>query len=781
MEKKPRVLNVLVAGHAQAGKSTLISAIVGKFPDNLDYELAHGTTISLKVIQFLLKKQNLLLNFLDSPGHADFKGGIALGLEFADILVLVISGKEGFQARTYWLYEKAIEKGIPIIIAATKMDLPNSNVDKISRELQKLESSIISIIETSAKKGFGIEELVKKISIYVKIREKIESALSFIILGYNKKKGVGVLINVGVLAGKIEVSKWISDKIKIRNIFGLNNVSIKRANEGEIVQISLNVDIKYDLGTKYKKGKFISPKIEGLLSEIHPRKEFYISIENQEKFNVALEVLESIKNIIPSFDYYVEKKNINILVLGDLQFDFIKDRLEDLIEFKVIGSKIKGIITINKISKASYKSASVRIVPRCRKALTISRIGTQEKKMHDILASSAAYEAFHLDGLHVDIYSGKNEDSIAKAIAKAIEKVKIIKIVPYQDVIVKVENYHDIYPLIEKYNTEVLYQSQADTFFLQVKNENFEVFFNSLMKTSSGRADIHLFKFEQNEIILAIDPGTRHFGFCLIEKGELPSLWYVNLKTNIENLRSHNTIKKQLQREMETFLGNIKELINRIFIGAGPGSDFITNFFIEYLNIPCDDYSCVITDLDKAQEENNKDILNNDDIKKRFEPPDIYLVDEFKTTKEALFHLQQGKLVSEVRSKGFVDHAIAALLIAKRGLKGEILKIQKKPLKQLYDYIIENYAGSYSFAGIHNVNSLEDIKSGMYLRVKNSVKLDSNLNNGEIIAFRGWGGSGYKNFHAQSISGNRIVVKFQANVKVKSDFFNILTPVKQRN
>ncbi len=401
--------------------------------------------------------------------------------------------------------------------------------------------------------------------------------------------------------------------------------------------------------------------------------------------------------------------------------------------------------------------------------------------MHDILASSAAYEAFHLDGLHVDIYSGKNEDSIAKAIAKAIEKVKIIKIVPYQDVIVKVENYHEIYPLIEKYNTEVLYQSQADTFFLQVKNENFEEFFNSLMKTSRGRADIHLFKFEQNEIILAIDPGTRHFGFCLIEKGELPSLWYVNLKTNIENLRSHNTIKKQLQREMETFLGNIKELINRIFIGAGPGSDFITNFFIEYLNIPCDDYSCVITDLDKAQEENNKDILDNADIKKRFEPPDIYLVDEFKTTKEALFHLQQGKLVSEVRSKGFVDHAIAALLIARRGLRGEILKIQKKPLKQLYDYIIENYAGSYSFAGIHNVNSLEDIKSGMYLRVKNSVKLDSNLNNGEIIAFRGWGGSGYKNFHAQSISGNRIVVKFQANVKVKSDFFNILTPVKQRN
>ena len=104
MIKTNRVINVLVAGHAQHGKSSLIESIVGRFPDNLDFELTHGTTVSLKVIQFTLDKQNLTINFLDSPGHADFKGGIALGLEFADILLLVISGKEGFQARTFWLF-----------------------------------------------------------------------------------------------------------------------------------------------------------------------------------------------------------------------------------------------------------------------------------------------------------------------------------------------------------------------------------------------------------------------------------------------------------------------------------------------------------------------------------------------------------------------------------------------------------------------------------------------------------------------------------------------------
>ena len=774
MEKKPRILNVLVAGHAQHGKSSLIEVIVGKFPDILDYELAHGTTVSLKVIQFLLKKQNILLNFLDSPGHADFKGSIALGLEFADLLLLVISGSEGFQARTYWLYEEAVKKNLPIIIAATKMDLPSANLNKIYEELNKLETNLIPVIETSSKKNFGIEELIKRISIYIKRRENLESELSFIVLGYESKKGIGELLNIGILSGKIE-TKWITDKIKIRYLFTLKGAPIKDAYEGDIVQISLNIKSNFELGTKYLKGKFLSPKINGLLSEIQPRKEFYIIIEDKERFNVAIEALKNLKKIIPSFDFYIEKSNINILVQGDVQFDFIKDQLETLIEFKVIGSKIKGIITINKISKAKYKSAAIRIVPRCRRILTVSRQIEDQQKLYDVLGASAAYEAFNLDGLHVDIYSGKNEDDIAHAIAKAIEKVKIIKIIPHQDVIIKVENYHDIFSLIEKYEIDVLYQSQTNIFFLQVKNEDFELFFNSLMKISKGKADISLFKFDQAEIILSVDPGTRHYGFSLIERGELPSLWYVNLKRSIEDQRSHNIAKKQLTREMELFLREKKEFINKIFIGNGPGANFIIDFFIKYFNIPCEANACIITDLTSTQEK-----LKTSKDKIDFSPPEIYLIDEFKTTKEALFHLQQGKLVSEVRTKGFVDHAIAALLIAKRGLKGEIIQIKKKPLKQLYDYIIENYAGTLSFSSIHNINSLNDLKTGMFLRVKDSSKLDSNLKDGEIFSFSRFG-SNFKSIYAETITGNKIIINFQGNVKVKKEFFEILTPVKQKN
>lgn len=780
INKRPRVLNVLIAGHAQHGKSSLIEAMVGQFPDNLDFELSHGTTVSLKIVQFHLKKHNLLINFLDSPGHADFKGGIALGLEIADLLVLVISGKEGFQARTYWLHDVATNSNIPMIIAATKMDLPFASIDKIKKELANKKRTQISIVETSAKKEIGILDLIDKISIQVKRRGRADSSdLEFVILGYHDKKGIGEMLNIGILSGSLKTNQWLTEKIKIRHVFSLKKASLREATEGDIVQIALNISSKFALGTKYRKGKFISPKIEGQLSTIQPRKEFHISVEDPTQFKIALDVLESIKKVIPSFNYYIDQKSntINLLVLGDLQFDFIKERLEDLMEFKIMASKIKGIVTINKPSKGHHKSARVRITPRCRKMLSVSRINEQEKTLNDILGATTALEAFHLDGLHVEIHSGKNEDDVAQAIAKAIEKVKIIKMVPHQDVIVKVDNYHDLFSLIDRYKIEVLHQSQVNSFFLQVKNQEFEEFFNALMKISEGKAEINLFKFDQDDVILSVDPGTRHYGFSLIERAELPRLWYVNLKKNIEDQRTQKNAEHHLINELDTFLGSSKDEVSKIFIGNGPGSQFIIDVLINYFNIPCEDYSCVISDLNQSNDSINE---QNDTKRSRFEPPDIFLVDEFKTTKEALFHLQQGKLVSQVESKGFVDHAIAALLIAKRGIKGETLKIEKKPLTQLHDYIIENYAGSYSFSTIHNVNSIHDIKPGMYLRVKDSSLIDaSSLSNNDIISFIGFG-TDHGSIHASTLTGSRIIVKFSGNVKIKRDFFKILVPVKER-
>lgn len=777
MGKEQRIINVLVAGHSQAGKSSLISTIVGKFPDNLDYELNHGTTVSLKVIQFFLNERNILLNFLDSPGHADFKGGIALGLEFADLLVLVISGNEGFQARTYWLYDKALQYEIPIVIAATKMDLRTSNTNRIEKELKKLGDRKYPIVETSAKEIFGIEELIEKISIYVRRRERNKEELSFIILGYNQKKGIGELINIGIFSGKLEANVYISDKIRVRQLFSLAGKTLKVAFEGEIVQASLNIDSQFELGTKYYRGKFFSAKIDSILSEIQPRKEFHIKIEDAIKFKTGIEILENLKKIIPSFDYYIEKDEIIIQVLGNVQFDFIKENLETLINFKITKSKVKGIITINKKSKAKYNTARVRIAPRFKKQITITRSGKKNKKLHDILGATTAYDAFHLDGLHVDIVSGKNEDDVAQAIAKAIEKVELIKIIPHQDIIVKVENYHDIYSLIEKYDIEVLYQSQANVFFLQVKNQEFEKFFNSLMKISNGKADINLFNFDQNERILSVDPGTRHFGFCVIERSELPSLWYVNLKHSIKNNKTKIAAKGQIREELNLFLGDEKEFINKIFIGNGPGSQFIIDFMIEYFNIPCEDNECIVTDYSNYKENSE---TRADLSRPKFKPPDIFLVDEFKTTKEALYQLQNGELVSEVKSKGFVDHAIAALLIAKRGIRGEVVEIEKKPLEQLYDYVVENYTGSYSFSSIHNVNDLSDVEPGMHLRVKDSSKLDSNIDDGEIIIFNGFGNS-YNSLHATTLSGNKIIIKFQGGVSVKQNFFKMFVPVKQRS
>ena len=762
MNDASRTLNVLICGHSQHGKSSLIEAIVGKFPDNLNFELNHGTTVSLKVIQFFLQQENIIINFLDSPGHSDFQGGIALGLEYADILGLVISGSEGFQARTYWLVEKAIEKNLPVIIIFTKMDLSGANTETIITELKTIENlNILSVVETSSKLRIGINELIEKIKLQVKIRSKIEDDLSFMILGFETKKGLGELLNIGICSGELRENQWINEQIKIRFIYSLSGNLRKIAKEGEIVKVLMNVIPNFELGSKYINGKFISPKFIGVLSEIRPRKEHYIAIQDHSKFNIALEVLERLKKIFPNIDYYYEGKKITIQTQGDLQFDYLLEILENLIDFEILGSKIKGLITINKTSKAKYETASVKIIPRIKNKLTIHRKGVRTTNQYDILGAAVVYDAFHLDGLHVEIYSGKNEEHIAQAITKAIEKVKIIKLIPSQDVIVRVANTHDLNLLIEKYNIEVLFKSKQNKVFLQIKNNEFEKFFNSLMKISEGKAQLSLLKFDSKEKILSVDPGTRHFGFCLIETGQLPSLWHVNLKNSTDNRKFHNLANKKLKYELDTFLNNEKELITKIFIGMGAGSQFIIDFLLNYFDINLSEPNTL------PQEESS-----------RISIPDIYLIDEYKTTKEAIFHLKKGELVNEVKAKGFVDHAIAALLIAKRGLKGEVIKIEKKPINQLYDYIIENYGGSSAFSNIHNINQLEDLHKGIYLRVKDASKLDSNLTNGEIISFIGFGSS-YTELHGITLTGNKLIVKFQGQVKLKRDFFKIFAPSKE--
>ena len=778
MSQDKRIINVLVAGHAQHGKSSLIEAICGIFPDNLNFELSHGTTVSLKVIQFEVKSKNIIINFLDSPGHADFKGSIALGLEFADLLLLVVSGKEGFQSRTYWLYEKAIEKKVPILIVATKMDLKEASTSIIEKDLEKLNlEKSMPILPTSSRKMIGIQNVIEHIAIKVKRRDQIDALPSFIILGYVNKKGMGELLTIGILAGKL-TNGWITEKIKVRHLFSMTGKPLEEAKEGEIVQAALNVQLNLDLGTKFINGKFLPPSINNLLAEIQPRKEFYININDPTKFKIALDILSDLKKIIPSFSYYYDRKTISVQVLGDLQFEFIKESLQDLIEFKVLGSKIKGIITIDSNSIGKHGTATVRIAPRFKNSLTVIRYnpskGILEPKLHDILGASAAKKAFNLDGLHVDIYSGKNEDDVAQAIANAIERSKIIKILPFQDIIVKINNSTDLFPLLEKYNAEILHQTTDNNFFVQVKNQVFEQFFNSLMKISKGQAEIKLFRFDQEDLVLSVDPGTRHFGFCLIEKGELPALWHVNLKVKINDARSKKIAKIRLKRELDIFLGTQKDFITKIFIGNGPGSELIIDMFNEYFDINNDNKN----DLDKGlgTSLNNK---SKKDKFTRFKKPDIYIVNEFKTTKEAIFHLRKGKIISEVEARGFLDHAIAALLIARKGIKGEVIKIKKKPLKQLQEYIVENYSGTFSFSSIHNIRDINDLKTGMYLRVKDASKLDSNLKEGDIISFIGFG-SNFHSMHGINLNGNRIIVKFQNNVSLKKDFFKIFAPVKER-
>ena len=111
------MINVGVLAHVDAGKTTLIEAILYKtgklrktgrvdfgdsFLDNDEYERKRGITIFSKLARTSI--DGIDINIIDTPGHVDFSAEMERTISILDMAVLVISGSEGVQSHSYTLF-----------------------------------------------------------------------------------------------------------------------------------------------------------------------------------------------------------------------------------------------------------------------------------------------------------------------------------------------------------------------------------------------------------------------------------------------------------------------------------------------------------------------------------------------------------------------------------------------------------------------------------------------------------------------------------------------------
>lgn len=241
---KPRPPIVVILGHVDHGKTTLLDAIR---KTNVVAGEAGGITQHIGAYE--IEHAGRLITFLDTPGHEAFTAMRARGARVTDIAVLVVAAEEGIKPQTLEAIDHARAAEVPIIVAITKTDKPGANIEKVKGELAEHDlnptdwGGSTEVVPVSAPEKKGIKELLDLILLVndvnpVKANPE-RAAVGTVIESYlDRSLGpvVSVLINTGTLRmGDNFIIGQIMGRVK--KIFDYNKKVIKEVKPGQPAQI----------------------------------------------------------------------------------------------------------------------------------------------------------------------------------------------------------------------------------------------------------------------------------------------------------------------------------------------------------------------------------------------------------------------------------------------------------------------------------------------------------------------------------------------------------------
>lgn len=178
--RREDIRNVAIIAHVDHGKTTLIDALLkqsGTFRDNeqvaervmdsFALERERGITILAK--NAALSYRSVKINFVDTPGHADFGGEVERALAMVDGVMLLVDASEGPLPQTRFVLKKALEAGLPAIVCINKIDRRDARVSAVLDAIYDLfidldasdEQLAFPVVYTNARAGIakrGLDE-----------------------------------------------------------------------------------------------------------------------------------------------------------------------------------------------------------------------------------------------------------------------------------------------------------------------------------------------------------------------------------------------------------------------------------------------------------------------------------------------------------------------------------------------------------------------------------------------------------------------------------------------
>ena len=407
---KPRPPVVVVMGHVDHGKTSLLDAI--RKTHVIEGE-AGGITQHIGA--YKVNINNREITFLDTPGHEAFTSMRARGAQITDIAILVVAADDGVMPQTVEAINHAKAANIPIIVAINKIDLPGANPDRVKQELMKYDlvpeewGGDTIYVPISALKHINIDNLLEMVLLeadMLNLRANPNKQAKGAVIEARLDKAQGPVASMLVQRGTLNVG----DRIIVGNAIGRIRT------------------MKNDKGKKVKEAGPSTPVEVTGLTEVPEAGDIFYEVKDEktakhliEQRKLASREKSIANNDVVTLDNLFEKmesedlKQLNIIVKTDVQgtAEAMKSSLEKLsndeVKVKVIHSNAGGVtesdVQLAKAANAIIIAFNVRPVGAAKQLA--------EKDGVEIKQYSVIYQAIEdvqdaMKGMLAPVYVEKN-------------------------------------------------------------------------------------------------------------------------------------------------------------------------------------------------------------------------------------------------------------------------------------------------------------------------------------------------------------------------------------
>ena len=273
------IRNIAIIAHVDHGKTTLVDALLKqsnifrtnekvqeRVMDSNDLEKERGITILSKNTS--VHYNDIKINIIDTPGHADFGGEVERVLKMVDSVLLVVDSYEGAMPQTKFVLRKALELGLRPIVVINKIDKPNARPEEVIDEVFDLFSELgaddeqldFPIVYASARDGVAtvdldnpkdnMKDLFDTIINHVEPpKGYLDESLQMLVTTLDTSEYVGKISIGKISRGKVRKNQQAAivrqdgkiDNFKVSGVYtydGLKRQEVEEASLGDIVAIS---------------------------------------------------------------------------------------------------------------------------------------------------------------------------------------------------------------------------------------------------------------------------------------------------------------------------------------------------------------------------------------------------------------------------------------------------------------------------------------------------------------------------------------------------------------